>query len=43
MNYMSIISFFCNEDFNNAANVIESYKPVLTEDEYNWLKQVWGV
>lgn len=43
MKYYAIISFFCNADFNNAANVIESYKPVLKEDEYNWLKQVWGV
>lgn len=43
MKYYAIISFFCNQDFGNAANVIEQYKPVLTESEYLWLKSVWGV
>lgn len=42
MKYFAIISFFCNENFNNALNVIEQYKPALTQEEYDWLISVWG-
>lgn len=43
MNYLSIISQYINNDFNQAENVIKFYSPVLNEREYNWLKNVWSV
>lgn len=43
MNYISIISQYINNDFNQAANVIKFFAPVLTDREYNWLKNVWSI
>lgn len=42
MKYLSIISQYINNDFNQAANVIKFFAPVLTEQESNWLKNVWS-
>lgn len=43
MSHLAIISQYINNDFNQAENVIKFFAPVLTEQESNWLKNVWSV